>query len=117
MAKKARYLFIVSMDVPEEWEDFFNEVYDTEHVPYLSAVPGVLSATRSIRESLRMSLGGEERFMEPGDEPRYSVTYEIESPSVLLSPEWAEAGERGRWATEVRPHTTNRRHILRKIMG
>lgn len=116
MAKKARYLFVVSMDVPAEYEDFFNEVYDTEHVPYLSGVPGVLSATRSVREPLRMMLGGEERFMEPGDEPRYSVTYEIESPEVLLSPEWAEAGERGRWATEVRPHTTNRRHILRRVL-
>ena len=28
---------------------------------------------------------------------------------------WAEAGERGRWPSEVRPHTTNRRHIMRKI--
>ena len=117
MSKKARYLFVVSMYVSTDWEDFFNEVYDTEHVPYLSAAPGVLSATRSVRESLNMMLGGERRFMEPGDEPRYSVTYEIESPAVLLSPEWAEAGERGRWATEVRPHTTNRRHILRKVMG
>lgn len=117
MAEKARYLFVVSMDVPADWEDFFNEVYDNEHVPYLSAVPGVLSATRSVQEPLNMMLGGERRFMEPGDEPRYSVTYEIESPAVLLSPEWAEAGERGRWATEVRPHTTNRRHILRRVMG
>ncbi|MBL4721637.1 MAG: hypothetical protein JKY20_10960 [Alphaproteobacteria bacterium] len=117
MSETTRYLFVVSMDVPAEWDGLFNEVYDTEHVPYLSAVPGVLSATRSVRESLRMMLGGEERFMEPGDEPRYSVTYEIESPAVLLSPEWAAAGERGRWASEVRPHTTNRRHILRKVIG
>ena len=64
-----------------------------------------------------MMLAGKERVMDPGDEPRYSVIYEIESPDVLLSAEWAEAGERGRWPTEVRPFTTNRRHILRKVIG
>ena len=114
---EAKYFFVVSMDIPADKEDFFNEVYDQEHVPYLSAVPGVLSATRSVREPLRMMLAGEEQEMDPGDEPRYSVIYEIESPAVLLSPQWAQAGERGRWVTEVRPFTTNRRHILRKVIG
>ncbi len=114
---KTRYQFIVSMDIPPDREDLFNEVYGTEHVPYLTAAPGVLGATRSLRQPLRMMLAGEERTMDPGNEPRYSVTYDIESPDVLLSAAWAEAGERGRWPTEVRPHTTNRRHILRKVMG
>jgi hypothetical protein len=117
MPMKTRYFFMVGMDVPAEKEDFFNQVYDGEHVPYLTSVPGVLSATRSVREPLSMMLAGEERTMDPGDEPRYSVIYEIESPEVLLSPAWAEAGERGRWPTEVRPFTTNRRHVLRKVIG
>ena len=46
----ARYLFVVSMDVAEDKEALFNEVYDTEHVPYLKSVPGVLGARRSVRE-------------------------------------------------------------------
>ena len=117
MPIKTRYFFMVGMDVPAEKEDFFNQVYDGEHVPYLTSVPGVLSATRSAREPLRMMLAGEEQTMDPGDEPPYSVIYEIESPEVLLSPAWAEAGERGRWPTEVRPFTTNRRHVLRKVIG
>jgi hypothetical protein len=112
-----RYFFVVSMDVAAEHEAFFNEIYDTEHVPDLSAVPGVIAATRSVRRPLTMMLAGEEREMDPGDEPRYSVIYEIESPEVLLSPQWAEAGERGRWASEVRPLTSNRRHILRQVIG
>jgi hypothetical protein len=58
-----------------------------------------------------------DRTPDAGDEPRYSVTYEIESPAVLLGAEWAAAGERGRWPTEVRPFTTNRRHVLRKVIG
>jgi len=103
------------MDVNPDKEDLFNEVYDREHVPYLTSVPGVLGATRSVREPLTMMLAGEKRTMDPGDEPKYSVIYELASPQVLLSDAWAEAGERGRWPTEVRPHTTNRRHILRKV--
>ena len=115
MAGKAKYLFIVSMDVASEKEALFNEVYDTEHIPFITAVPGVLGATRSVREPLTMMLAGEKRVMDPGDEPKYCAIYELESPEVLLSEAWAEAGERGRWPGEVRPFTTNRRHILRKV--
>ena len=114
---KTRYQFVVGMDIQSSKEELFNEVYDSEHIPYLTSVPGVLSATRSIREPLRMMLAGEERIMDPGNEPRYSVTYEIDSPDVLLSDAWATAGERGRWPTDVRPFTSNRRHILRKVIG
>lgn len=117
MAMATRYFLTVSMDVRAEKEALFNEVYDCEHAPRLAAVPGVLSATRSVRAPLRMMLAGESRDMPAGDEPRYSVIYEIESPDVLLSPAWAEAGESGRWPTEVRPFTTNRRHVLRKVIG
>ena len=117
MPAKARYFFVVSMDIAPEHEALFNEVYDSEHVPYLASVPGVLSATRSVREPLRMMFAGEERTMDPGDEPKYSVTYEIEGPEVLLSAAWAEAGECGRWPDEVRPLTTNRRHVLRRVLG
>ena len=117
MSSKAKYLFVVSMDVAPDKEALFNEVYDDEHIPYILAVPGVLSATRSTREPLTMLLGGEKMTMDPGNEPKYCAIYELESPDVLLSDAWAEAGEKGRWPTEVRPHTTNRRHIMRKVMS
>lgn len=116
MPIRTRYFFVVSMDVAADKEDLFNEVYDSEHVPYLTAVSGVLAATRSVTQPLKMMLAGEERTMDAGNEPRYSVIYEIESPQVLLSDEWSEAGERGRWSSEVRPFTKNRRHVLRKVI-
>ena len=47
-------------------------------------------------------------------EPRYTALYEIASPEVLVSPAWGEAVEHGRWPGRVRPHTTNRRHLLMK---
>ena len=116
MPIQTRYFFVVSMDIAAEKEALFNEVYAAEHVPYLTAVPGVLAATRSTQEPLQMMLEGEARNMHPGNEPRYSVIYELESPDVLMSAQWAEAGEKGRWPTEVRPFTSNRRHILRKVI-
>jgi len=35
---------------------------------------------------------------------------------VLTSPAWDRAIEDGRWPSQVRPHTKNRRHVLLKIM-
>ncbi len=111
-----KYLFIASMDVEPDKEALFNEVYDTEHVPNLLKVPGVVSVTRLRSEPLTMSLGGERRRIVAEGEPSYSAIYEIESPEVLLSREWAQAVEAGRWPEQVRPHTKNRRHVLRKVM-
>ena len=45
-----KYLFIVNMDVEPEKESLFNEVYDEEHVPYLSNVPGVISVKRMVKQ-------------------------------------------------------------------
>ena len=109
---KTSYLFAASMDVEPDKEKLFNEVYDTEHIPYLSEVPGVLGIARFKTEDLTMMIGGERRRMVAKNEPKYAALYEIESPDVLTSDGWAEAVERGRWAGEVRPHTLNRRHLL-----
>jgi len=116
MPVQARYLFIASMDVDPDKEDLFNEVYDQEHVPLLSKVPGVISVTRFESVPLTMIMAGERRTVEAGNEPRYTAMYEIESPDVLVSDAWAEAIDHGRWPTEVRPYTKNRRHTLKKIM-
>ncbi len=110
-----KYLFIVSMDVDADKEALFNEVYDTEHVPYISKVPGVRGATRIKGEAFTMQLGGE-RIEKQHDGPAYTAIYEIDNPGVLLSPEWAEAGEKGRWPGGVRPFTRNRRHWVCKVI-
>jgi hypothetical protein len=46
----------------------------------------------------------------------YTAFYELESPEVLTSAAWDTAIEEGRWASQVRPHTRNRRHVLLKLM-
>src|SRR5919106_4527284 len=98
------------MDVDPEKEALFNEVYDTEHVPELRKVPGVLSVRRAVTVPLTMSIGGERKTIVAEGEPRYSAYYELESAEVLTSDAWAKAVEKGRWPSEVRPFTRNRRH-------
>ena len=112
----AKYLFIVAMDVAPEKEALFNEVYDTEHVPLLRKVPGVRGVTRLKTEPAAFNIGGERKILDGKSQPTYLALYELDSPDVLLSKEWAEAGEKGRWPKEVRPFTTNRHHIVRKVI-
>jgi hypothetical protein len=116
MAGKAKYLMIASMDVEPEHEAIFNEVYDQEHVPNLSSVPGVLSVTRYKRGELTMNIGGARKTIELANEPTYTAIYELESPDVLTSAAWDKAVEEGRWPGQVRPYTKNRRHVLLKLM-
>lgn len=115
MSARAKYLMIASMDVDPEHEAIFNEVYDNEHVPNLSKVPGVLGITRYKREELTMNIGGERKTIRIENEPLYTAIYELESPAVLTSAAWDKAVEEGRWPAQVRPHTRNRRHVLLKV--
>jgi len=96
-------LYLVRMDVAHDHEAEFNEVYDTEHAPALSAVPWVRHGSRYRNPS-------------PTD-PRYIAAYEMESPAILQSAAWKTAGELGRWAKEIRPHTMNRHLAMYERVG
>jgi len=111
-----KYIFIASMDVAPEKEALFNEIYDREHVPNLLKVPGVRSVTRLRTEPASLNIGGETKRLTGAGAPTYMAIYEIDSPDVLTSAAWAEASEVGRWPTEVRPYTSNRHHIVRKVV-
>ncbi len=115
MTQNARYLFIASMDVEPEREGLFNEVYNTEHCPLLSQVPGVVSVTRFETQKLTMIIGGETRTIVVENEPKHHALYQLEGPEVLVSREWAEAVDHGRWPEQVRPYTRNRRHTLLRM--
>jgi hypothetical protein len=114
----SNWLFTASMDVDPDKEALFNEVYDTEHVPYLRKVPGVVAVTRVKLDTLRVTIGGETRTIEPGMQgpPRYACMVELEHADVLTSLAWIEAVEAGRWPSEVRPFTRNRQHTLHKVI-
>ena len=113
---KAHYIFTVSMDVDADKEAIFNEVYDTEHIPLILKVPGVVSAKRYKMGPLTMMLGGEKKTIVMENEPAYLAIYELETPEVLVSEAWAKAVEAGRWPAQVRPYTKNRRHVMRKLI-
>ena len=117
MPFQTRYLFTAAMDVEPDKEALFNEVYDTEHVPLLQKVPGVIAIARFKTQELTMMLGGERRTIVIENQPRYSALYELESPEVLVSPAWARAVEEGRWPGQVRPYTQNRRHVMQQRIG
>jgi hypothetical protein len=98
MTPDARFLYVVMMDVDPQKEAEFNRVYDTEHIPILLRVPGVLSARR-----YRTSTEGV---------PKYVAIYELERPDVPSSDAFQQAADSGEWPDKVRPHTKNRSHIL-----
>ena len=112
MPIQSRYLFSAAMDVEPSREALFQEVYDTEHVPMLLKVPGVISVARFKAQPVTMVIGGEKKTIVFENEPRFHALYEIDSPDVLTSDAWARAVDQGRWPGQVRPYTKNRRHVL-----
>jgi hypothetical protein len=48
MAKKGRGIFLVYTDIDPMHEDEFNAWYNTEHLPELLSLPGVLDAARYV---------------------------------------------------------------------
>jgi hypothetical protein len=97
------YIYIVQMDIPASWETEFNRVYDAEHAPLLSKACG--KGTR-----YRLEQSNDSRMQ------KYMVIYELDSPAVTESRQWAEAGAFGDWGTKIRPHTTSRHHSFFKTV-
>jgi len=97
------YLYMVRMDVAHERETVFNEIYNTEHVPALLAVPGVRRASRYRNPS-------------PTD-PRYVAIYEVDRSDITDSPAWKGAVDFGRWPGEVRPFMLNRHVAMYERVG
>jgi hypothetical protein len=95
------YLFFVELDIPAEHEAEFNRVYDAEHFPTLSKVPGVLRAARyRLEHSSNPAMA------------RYLTLYEIDSPAVLDSEAWQTAAAFGDWIAKIRPLLTIRHHSV-----
>lgn len=100
----SEYLYIVQMDIPPELEAEFNRIYDTQHIPEISKVPGVLGVKRYALEK-----------PVPGV-PKYAAIYRVASPDVPQGPAWVAASDTGDWKPKIRSHTLNRRHALYKAL-
>ena len=97
------YAYFVQMDIPDDWDAEFNRVYDTEHAKYLCQADGVHTCHRYRLESTNAA-----RFA------RYAALYAIDDPGAPYSDSWRVEGEKGDWATKIRPHATNRTHTMLK---
>jgi hypothetical protein len=87
-------------DAPTAAETEFNAWYDTEHVPALARVPGVLCARR---------------FKGVGNGPRYVALYHLSAPEVIDGAEWKRASESTPMPAHIRPQITDRvRFVCRR---
>lgn len=81
-------LLLNAMNIAPEVEAEFNEWYDKEHIPALSAVPGVLAARR---------------FRGTSGNRKYVALYHLATPEVQESAEWKKARE-SEWTSHLQPH-------------
>ena len=84
----AAALLLIAMNVEPEQENEFNEWYNTEHLPQLGAVPGVLAARR---------------YRGSGATQRYAAIYHFANPDVPNSAAWKTAANTP-WTERMRPH-------------
>jgi hypothetical protein len=77
-----------AMNVAPEHEAEFNEWYNTEHIPALAAVPGVICARR---------------FRATSANRKYVALYHLVSPDVQATATWKSAADT-EWTRRLRPH-------------
>jgi len=83
-------LLMASMNVDPSAEPEFNDWYNTEHLPQLGAVPGVLAARRY-------------QATDPTSERRFVAIYHLRDVGVSRSDAWAQAANTS-WSEKMRPH-------------
>ena len=84
----AAALLLIAMNAAPEAENEFNEWYNSEHLPALAGVPGVLCARR---------------YRGAGATQRYAAIYHFANPDVPNSAAWKTAGGTP-WTERMRPH-------------
>ena len=85
-------LLLNAMTVEPAAEAEFNEWYNSEHIPALAAVPGVLCARRFRATDLSR-----------GANRRYVALYHLAAPEVQATPAWKSAADT-EWTRRVRPN-------------
>src|SRR5438132_1304802 len=96
----AKGTLIAAMSIGQAAEDEFQDWYDTEHIPALAAVPGVLCARR---------------FRGTGNR-KYVALYHLATPEVQDSAEWKQARQSD-WTRRLQPHFRDHlRLVLRRYV-
>jgi hypothetical protein len=90
-------LLLVGMTPAPQYETEFNAWYDTEHVPALARVPGVLCARR---------------FRATGGGPKYVALYHLLAPEVIDGAEWKKASGSTPMPVHIRPQIRDRVRLV-----
>lgn len=97
------YMFTLMLDVEPQNEVAMNEVYDSEHIPALLQVEGLMNAARFLTRHVSL--------------PRYLTVYEISDPVVLRTASWEAAASVGRWRSDIAPYTFNKHRAVYTRIG
>jgi hypothetical protein len=94
--ENAAGLIISSMDIDACAEEEFNDWYNTEHMPVLSILPGVLAARR---------------FKARYGKPSYVALYHVSDLSIYAKPSWTAVNETA-WTKRMRRYQRNRTYFM-----
>jgi hypothetical protein len=89
-------VILTAMDVDPAVEDEFNDWYNTEHIPILSKLPGMLAARR---------------FRADRGTTRYLALYHVTDPAIYAKPSWYTANETP-WMLRMRRFQHNRTYFM-----
>ena len=113
----AKYIYVISMDIPTNKEKLFNTIYTTEHIPYIMKIPGIYSVNQfktvpaNFNKTSLLNLNNLNN-----DKSNYMTIYYIKSPNIIKSKLWNYEIQQGNWSSKISPFTSNRKHYLYKII-
>lgn len=102
----APYFYLVTFEIAPEDEMDFNNIYDTEHIPNILQVEGVLQVIRLC-----------DAEPTPQGWLKYSALYLITQPDLPVTPQWKANSDLGRWAPVIRPKVKARRQRLGRVVA
>jgi hypothetical protein len=94
--ENASGVIISAMDIDPQAEEEFNDWYNTEHMPVLSNLPGVLTARR---------------FRAHQRQPSYIALYHVSDLSIYAEPSWTAVNETA-WTKRMRRYQHNRTYFM-----
>ncbi len=94
-------LILTSMDVEGSAEEEFNDWYDTEHIPVLAKLPGMLAARR---------------FRARRGAPRYVALYHVTDLAIYAEPSWYCVNDTP-WTLRMRRFQRNRTYFMFRPMA
>lgn len=96
-AGNAPYCMMITFEIAPEDEAEFNAIYDTDHIPNILKLDGLLEVIR-----FRDAAPNEKGYLV------YSALYLMATANLHLTPEWTALSDLGRWAPVIRPKVKSR---------